>query len=241
MNNNLRNRKSITVGEILKQPEGEKLLVEMLSKCDFASNDQSQEWAPSPPDGMSLREQARWWLSEIELFLFASINKTIPEEVMQEIERCAKDNDLAMKIADRNKVKKVLTNKERARLFSLLTDGGELVEPKQGRYSKVLSDLYMAYSVREISDPQEKKQLLRDAIINESGAMAEDSIYKRIMRIKKLWQSVSHFPPEIIETFVKISQEEKLKYSSQEHLFFALEVLSEMPKYLAEAADSELN
>lgn len=161
----------------------------------------------SPPDGLSLREQAQWWLRNPDMFMYACVQKTISDEVMQEIELAAKDNDLAMKVADRDRVDG-LSNEERRRLFCLLTGGAEISEPRRGRPSMAVADLRIANSVRGISDPEVRKQALHDAVI-ASGFVAEDSAYRRIKRIEDLWRAVSHFKPEVLDQFLHECSDEK--------------------------------
>ena len=157
-----------------------------------------------PPEGLTLREQARWWLSHPVELQMALLQKEITPDVWEECICVAKDNDLAMKIADPKKVNG-LGNEERKRLLFLLTDGGELGDPRQGRPSKVLTDLRIANSIRDISDFHTRERALRDAVIADSGVMADDSIYRRMKRIEKLWVTVEHFKPEVIDLFLRNS------------------------------------
>lgn len=161
----------------------------------------------SPPEGLSIHEQARWWSKHPAELEFALSQGTITPEVWEECLQVGKDVDLAMKIADRNKVTG-LDLEERKRLFFLLTDGGELEKPSRGRPSKALPDLRIAYALREISDPQARVKALHDAVVADSGVMEEDSIYRRIKRIEKLWSKVKHFKLETINLFLINSKNE---------------------------------
>ncbi|RII28906.1 MAG: hypothetical protein CXR31_03265 [Geobacter sp.] len=186
----------------------------------------------SPPDGLSMREQARWWTCNPESLLAALKNGTISGELFNAIERAAKDTDLAMKIADREQVNG-LTQEERGRLFSLLTDGGELGGPKKGAPSRALSDLCMAHAIKHITDPHKRKQELRKAIVAELGGTAEeDRIRKRIKRIEDLWRLASQFNPNSIEMLLvglesnKVHDPDNPVILDQSQILWLLEVYS---------------
>lgn len=155
-----------------------------------------------PPDGLTALGQARWWLREPEKLLFALRNGCITPEVMSACEQVAKGNDLAFKVIDTKKIKG-LSNEERSLIFNVLTDGVEWTGQAQGAPSKALSDLRMAYSIKDVTDSNERSKLLHDAIIAESGCMSEDdSIYRRAKRIEAFWASVITFPPIVIDSFL---------------------------------------
>lgn len=169
----------------------------------------------NPPDGLTVREQARWWVKEPEMLLVAMSNGNISPEVMDAIERAAKDNDLAFKVIDSTKVDG-LTNEDRSRLFALSTDGGDWMPSKRGRSSKALSNLRMAFKIREVSDEPTRKKMLTEAIYAESNGMIEkDAVRKRIKEIEKLWESISSVNPLFIEAFIEACPE-KLAISAEQ-------------------------
>lgn len=176
-----------------------------------------------PPEGLTLHEQARWWTRHpVEMLLALNQGKII-SEVLEECLQIGKDADLAMKISDREKVTG-LNNEERKRIFFLLTDGGELGDPRKGRPSKALPDLRIAYSIRDIYDAQAREQALHDAVVADSGVMEADSIYRRIRRIEKLWSTVKHFRPEAIDLLLRNSSNDD--DCTQEQLIFLLESMT---------------
>jgi hypothetical protein len=157
----------------------------------------------SPPHGSSIREQARWWMFRGELAALALSNGMIPDNVIEAIKLASSDNDLAFKIIDKKKVES-LANEERSRLFSLLTDGGEWSGQKMGAPSKAVSDLRMAFDIREIVDDKERYDQLKNAIFTESGGCIEISAIKlRIKRIENLWQQVNQLNPLFIKAFLE--------------------------------------
>lgn len=167
-----------------------------------------------PPEGLSVEGQARWWLSELDMFMVAHNSGIIPANVMAAIEQITKDNDLAHKIIDEKKVRG-LTNGERSRLFHVLTNGGEWAGRKQGPATKTIQDLRLAYEVREVSDTNTRKALLTDAIIKLSGVRSEDALYRRLRRIEQLWQSVCHYKPEVIANILDSCSSENISITNE--------------------------
>lgn len=157
-----------------------------------------------PPEGLTVREQARWWAGEPEMLMVALANDDISPDVMSEIARVAKQNDLAFKVANRKKVDG-LTNDDRDEIFSMLTDGGECPVPRQGPPSKALTDLRFAYDIREVTEQAQRRKLLREAILKEF-AVSDEAVNKRIQRIEKLWQSLIHIDSDLIGSLLQASQ-----------------------------------
>lgn len=163
----------------------------------------SQHQILSPPDGLSIREQARWWMVRGELAALALNNGIIPDDVVEAIKIASSDNDLAFKIIDKKKVGG-LTNEERSRLFYLLADGGEWSSLRMGAPSKAVSDLRMAFVIREIAGDKERYDLLKNAIRAEAGAVTEMRAIKlRIERIESLWQQVNRVNLLLIKAFLE--------------------------------------
>lgn len=151
-----------------------------------------------PPEGLSVEGQARWWLTELDMFMMAHNSGIIPANVMAAIEQITKDNDLAFKIIDDEKVRG-LNNEERGRIFYRLTNGGEWTGRKQGAPTKTLQDLRIAYELRDITDQKTRRDALATEIKEQSGGMvSDDGVYRRLRRIENLWQSVRHYEPEIL-------------------------------------------
>lgn len=120
-----------------------------------------------PPEGLSLREQARWWCCEPEALLVAFRNDSLSDDAKQAIECVAKDNDLAHKVID-SKVVPGLSASERARLFELLTDGGtRSSQPsKRGPKRKIKHALDVADSIAGLQG-REANQTAREAAGNK--------------------------------------------------------------------------
>jgi len=224
-----------SVGELLNQTDGEKILCECMTQ-QARRGELGSTWKPAPPDGLSAGEQARWWLREPEMLLVAQFNGDISEQVMQAIERAAKDNDLAHKIIDAKKVDG-LTNAERSRLFEILTDGGAWEPKRKGPPSTALSDLRIAFELKNVLDSEERKQKLSAAIHQDfgGGKVEADRIRKRIKRIEALWEAVRQFDHDVIASLLEdISDYDNMDADMIPRILSILSKLSQTKAILSE-------
>lgn len=113
-----------------------------------------------PPDGLTIRETARWWAGEPIKLTDAFKRNAITEDVVAAIIQVTKDNDLAHKIIDAKMVKG-LYNEERSRLYYLLTDGGEWEGKSRTRPPETVRDLILAFKIQDIDSARERNKVLR--------------------------------------------------------------------------------
>ena len=119
----------------------------------------------TPPDGLSLRDQARWWLQEPVMLEIALENNSISREVFEEMQKVGIDKDsnlkLAHEIIDRCKVPGMKAE-DRSRMYANLTDGGEWSPTGRGRKSNVARDLKVALETAGMQNARERNRKARE-------------------------------------------------------------------------------
>lgn len=107
---------------------------------------------PYPPEGLSPQDEAKWWMQNPEWMLMAIVNDTLTPEIKEEIKRVDEDIQSAYRVIDRKKVPG-LSEKQRGRMFELLTGGG-IYSPrnaKRGRKPSVKQSLKVAEDMEGFS------------------------------------------------------------------------------------------
>jgi hypothetical protein len=173
-----------------------------------------------PPDGLTINEQARWWMSDAVMLQVGLTNKEISKEVMLAIKQVAKDNDLAYKIID-DKIVKGLTNEERGRLYFVLTVGGEWQGNDKSRPPETVRDLLLALSTQGIESPRELNTALRSVTgkyptrKTKRGKPSNNiSHYKK--RLDDLLSRFAETNHEDLRRILEIATEENVKMSEKE-------------------------
>lgn len=175
---------------------------------------------PQPPDGLTLREQARWWAQNPKCLHMALLHDIIPPETFAAIFQVGKDNDLSRKIIDRKNVHG-LTSEERARIYELLTDGKEWRDQKHEPTISAVDELLLTEAANEITDPEERRHHLHKES-KSHGKSGETT--KLLKRIDGLLDKFKGYDPQVLSMLLHICQEDGIK-AREDDLLLILSIM----------------
>jgi hypothetical protein len=137
-----------------------------------------------PPEGLTVHQQARWWMSKPTTIVHAKVLGLINQEVWDALCQIGKDTDLAHKVVDSKKVPG-LTREERDRLFAILTDGGDAPGGgKGGRRSKLARNMRIAIAIEGVAEPRERNRIVRE-MAGDCYGKASNNISKILKEVDK--------------------------------------------------------
>lgn len=157
-----------------------------------------------PPEGLTLREQARWWAQNPHLLQIALARKALSPEIWAAILQVGKDVDLAHKIIDRKKVSG-LTVEERGRIFELLTDGGVFDGSTRGRRENVARDIEIANVADEINDSRERNRRIRE-IAGDRYSKVNNNVAKLLKKAKAVKAKFDGYDEKLVRKILSVAE-----------------------------------